>query len=60
MSYIGRKDQFKCDACNKIEYVSNGLPKGWCYIKTGGTTEHACGGCRKHIPREVQCEPVSK
>lgn len=60
MTYIGRKDQFQCNGCHKIEYVSNGLPKGWCYIKTGGTTEHACADCRVNLPKDKQFDAGQK
>jgi hypothetical protein len=54
VTYQGRKDKFKCDTCNRVEYVDNGFPDGWVYLKAGGKVEHACSECRKCIPREQQ------
>lgn len=58
--YRGRMDCFQCDTCKKIEYVHNGFPKGWCYLKTGGVVEHACEICRKEIPKDRQFEAGQK
>ncbi len=60
MTYLGRKSTFMCDTCKKVEHVAGGLPKGWCFIKTGGVIEHACVECRKLIPADKQCEPGQK
>lgn len=60
--YIGRKDFFQCDTCDKIEHVSNGLPKGWCWLKKGigQNIEHACEECRKSLPKQNQFEAGQK
>lgn len=52
MTYLGKQEQFKCDTCGKIEMVHTGLPKGWFWVKTGGSPDHACEKCSKDIPKD--------